>query len=156
MAEKQIKRLFWKLFKSHFGWPKILFFLLLATILFTLFSFKIFFVKWFLMVTLLLGSGIILYTPFLEGMISGAGKKFLLVSFLWVPSSIVFLPCLLYLQGLAGTKSFLTHIPPHILIPGISILLSFNLIAICVAWQTFNSIKKNLYQTYPEVFSTAK
>lgn len=156
MAEKQIKRLFWNLFKSHFGWPKVLFFLLLLTGLLTLFSFNIVFIKWFLTATIFLGFGVALYTSFFEGFMSGTGKKFLLINFSRLTSIIGAFPCLLYIQGLTGNKSFLTYTPPQILIPGISILLSLNIIVIIAACQILYSIKRTLYKNYPEVFSTAK
>lgn len=156
MAEKQIKILFWKLFKSHFGWPKVLFFLLLLTGFLTLFSFGFFFIKWFLTATIFLGFGVALYTSYFEGFMSGTGKKFLLINFSWITSIIGAFPCLLYIQGLTGEKSFLTHTPIQILMPGISILLSLNIILIIAACQTLYSIKRTLYKNYLDVFSTAK
>ena len=152
MAEKQIKILFWKLFKSHFGWPKVLFFLLLLTIFLALFSFDIIFIKCFLAATIFLGLGVALYASYFEGFMSVTEKKFLLINFSRISFLIGALPCLLYIQGLTGNKSFLTHTPLQILIPGISILLSLNIILIIAACQTLNSIKRTLYKNYPEVF----
>lgn len=156
MAEKQIKRLFWKLFKSHFGWPKVLFFLLLLTGFLTLFSFQFSYIKWFLAATIFLGLGVALYTNYFEGFMSGTGKKFLLINFSRLTSIIGAFPCLLYIQSLTGDKNFLTYTPPQILIPGISVLLSLNIMVIIAACQTLYSIKRTLYKNYPEVFSTVK
>ncbi len=156
MAEKQIKRLFWKLFKSHFGWPKVLFFLLLLTGFLTLFSFQFYFIKWFLTATIFLGFGVALYNNYFEGYMSGTGKKFLLINFSWITSIIGAVPCLLYIQGITGEKSFLNYTPHQILIPGISILLSLNIMVIIAACQTLYSIKRTLYKNYPEVFSIVK
>ncbi|MEO9147636.1 MAG: hypothetical protein ABI237_18970 [Ginsengibacter sp.] len=159
-AEKHNKKLFWQLFKDHFGWPKILFFFVLLIILYTLFSFDPSFMYW--------GSlGIIfIFWPVLStGMLRlqrhvyKTGKKFVVINLSWI-GSLLFLP--VYFINISNAyKTFLgdytfSYLQHSLIVYGVSTFLSLYIIAIVAYWQTLTSVQKDLHKNYPEVFSVAE
>lgn len=153
-AEKQSRRIFWKLFKKQFHWPKIILFFLLSVMFFTLFSDKFSLIKRvFLSVNY--SSMIILIPLFiLQRTIAKTGKKFLIINLSWISSGIIFIGIFYGLLNELVKKVFFEFISSTFAIPIVSILLSTYLIIFIAAWQTLTSVKKELYKTYPEIFST--
>ena len=155
-AEKQSRKLFWRLFKAQFGWPGILTFFMLSIVLFTIFSLNASLITAFLVVCVIICWPILLIGIFrLYRGVSRTGKKFVSINFSWI-SSLLFIP--IYTINFSNIfrefkdESIFNYTPQHILIPVVSIFLSLYLLVIIAVWQTLASVKKNLYQTYPEVF----
>ncbi len=156
LAEKQSRKLFWKLFKEQFKWPAIAtFFLLMASFL-TIFSAAIFLIKWFVLVFVFFSLIVHFYTMFgLQQITKKSDKKFLIVNFSWftsfslAPAYLVNLP-----QFMSINFYDVTH--PRLVIFGAAILLSLFILKVIVMCQTVSSIKNMLQKTYPEVFSTAR
>src|SRR5665647_56724 len=156
IAKKQSRKLFWNIFKNQFHWPKIITFFLLCAFMFTLFSVKLFLIKWFY-VAIMIGSLGMLFPLFiLQRIVANTGKKFLIINFSWI-SSLVFLPTnLLNISRLFKDQSFLEYTTSNFLILGMSIFLSLFIITLIAVWQTLSSVKSTLYQNYPEVFTYEK
>jgi hypothetical protein len=155
-AEKQSRKLFWKLFKHQLGWPKILLFFLLTDFMVTLSLVDSKSLRWFFIFILNVGLISELYGIIqIKRLVAPTKKKFLLgeksniVFTIWFLLYWIYFPRIFDTDFLAGSRSFLS-----ILL--LSILLSLVVIMIIVTWQTFASVKKNLYKTYPEVFSQAE
>ena len=155
-AEKQSGKLFWNLFKLQLGWPKILLFFLLTGFMVTASSFDTKYLRWFFIFILNVGLISELYGIIqIKRLVAPTKKKFLLgeksniVSTIWLLLYWIYFPRIFDIDFLAGSRSFLS-----ILV--LSILLSLVVIMIIVTWQCFSSVKKCLYQTYPEVFSIVK
>ena len=156
IAKNQSRRLFWQLFKSQFRWPKILLFILLTTGMVTIFTMEIFLIKILLGIMLILSLVVVLYVAYLQKIVSDTGRKFLIANISWILSLLLLPSNLLCISRLYKDESIFSYTPAHILIPGMSIFLSLNIILMIVTWQTLNSIKRTLYKNYPEVFSTVK
>ena len=160
-AEKQSKKLFWQLLKAQFGWPKILMLFVLAAIMFTVFSFNAFLMNWSFGLIIVLSWLVLFFCMLRIRRESGrTGKKFLLVDSSWAIILLLLLP--IYCLNIStifqafSNESIFIYTPQRILIPGMSIFLSLYLILIVAVWQTLSSVKRNLYKTYPEVFSISK
>lgn len=159
-AEKQSRKIFWKLLKAQFRWPKVLIFFLFLSFLFTLISFYPSSINW-------VSSGIIFicWPVFLIGMfrfrreIARTGKKFIvvnlsfIVSLLYLPVYFINFSNIFSIFQKANTFSYLHHAWK---VSCLCIFLSLYIIAIFTLLQTISSVKKNLYKTYPEVFSISK
>lgn len=79
-AEKQSRKIFWKLLKAQFGWPKILTFFVLSAAMFTLFSFNTFLMNWSFGLIILLSWLVLFFCMLRIRRESGrTGRKFLLV-----------------------------------------------------------------------------
>lgn len=160
-AEMQSRKLFWKLFKHQLGWPKILTFFVLTAIMFTVFSFNTLLMNWSFGLIILLSWLVLLFCMLRIRRESGkTGKKFLIVDSSWAVILLLLLPiyCLnisTIFQGFSN-ESIFSYTPQRILIPGMSIFISLYLIVVVAVWQTLSSVKKNLYKTYPEIFSIIK
>jgi hypothetical protein len=156
MTEKQSRKLFFRLFKEQFKWPKILTFFLLAAVMFSLFSSGYFLIKWVLGGIIIVSWPIFLFSMLrLQRLINKSGKKFLAINFSWVSSFILMPTYLINFSGLFKETSFL-NANLNIEICCISIFLSLYIIAIIAIWQTLSSLKNTLYKNYPEVFSLGK
>jgi hypothetical protein len=154
-AEKQVRKLFWKLFKDQLHWPKVLGFLVLTFAMITISSINVLIFKW-LFKSIFFAGWIVEICSILQihFLLSGTGKKFLLgkisefFSWLLFPFYVIYFP-------LIPDKNFL---PANLPVPSVlfySILLSLFIIMIMVILQTISSAKKNLIQSFPEVFSVA-
>lgn len=161
-AEKQSRKLFWKLLKAQFGLPKILTFFVLSAILFNIFSFDESLILAVSVVTVFICWPIFFIGILrLQQGVSKTGKKFLSINFSWI-SALILVP--FYMLNISNVfrvfmfnnQSIFAYTPPHILIPAVSIFLSLYIMAIIAIWQTFISIKRNLIKTYPEAFSPSE
>jgi hypothetical protein len=152
MAIKKGRILLWNLFKMQFKWPKILFFILITSLIFTIFSTDIFSIKWSFIVIINIGCFIDAYeTIHLNRIITKTGKKFLtgeisqFAGLLWVPFYVFYYPQIF-------DKRFLSDITSASTIFEISVFLSLFIILLISVKQTVSCFKNNLFQTYPEVF----
>ncbi len=155
MAEKQSHKLFWKLFATHFKWPKILTFFLLIAIFFTLISAEPIVAKLILgCISVVCGILYILNLRKLSRMAANSGKKFLILnassfgSFILLPAYFV---CYSRFFEELGLLSYTYN---NIIC--ISIFFSSCIVLILTTFQTLSSIKQMLSNNYPEVFSLAK
>lgn len=151
MAEKQGRRLFWKLFKEQFRWPKILLFFLITAILFTIFSNNLISIQAIFFTIIIVGCYFEVYqTLHIRRVISKTGKNFLLlgiseiVSLAWLP---------VYLFPRIFDEDFLSNLHSAFGIFLLSIFLSVFIVLIVSLSQTIFSIKNTLHNNYPEVFS---
>jgi len=154
-AEKQNRKLFWKLFKDQLRWPKILGLLALTIVAFTMFSNDVIIFRWFFISIFIGGLILEIYSVLrMHMLLLGTGKKFLLgkmsESFSWIlfPFYAFYFPSI-------PDKNFLPANLPVISVLYYSILLSLFIIIIIVILQTISSVKKDLIQSFPEVFSVA-
>ena len=159
-AEKQSIKLFWKLLKQQFGWPKILIFFVLFSVLLTLFSIYSSTIIWVSGFTLIIGAPIIFTRSVrLQKEVAKTGKKFLIINFSWI-GSLFFLPVYFLnyskIFKVFRDESILNYMPHNFMILSVSIYLSVYIIAIITIGQTLTAVKNNLYQTYPEVFSVTQ
>jgi len=154
-AEKQSGMLFWKLFKAQFKWPKVVTFFLLVALFFTLFSADVFMAKLVLLGTILFSwiSHLISLRK-LQKLVSGTGKKFLILNVSWFSSLILFPTYFVGYSKFFEETGLLNHTPYNIL--AISICLSLYIIIIITTFQALSSIKQTLINNYPEVFSLAE
>lgn len=151
-AEKQNDKLFWKLFKRQFGWPKILLFFLLTVILVTISSIDTTFLRrFFIFIYLFCWISQLYGIIQIQRLIVPTKRKFLLgqkseIFFMvWVLLDIVYFPRIFDTDFLASPRSFLSTL-------FLSILFSLLVIMVIVTLQFFSSVKKSLCKTYPEVF----
>lgn len=151
-AEKQNRALFWKLFKGQFHWPKILEFLVLTAVMFTIVSFGVLSFRWLFVSTMIAGLFIEIYSVLkIHIFLSRTGKKFLLgtisefVPFIFFPFYVFYFPSIL-------DQNFLSAIHSVPAIIFYSILLSLFIIMIIAIMQTISSAQHALYKQYPEVF----
>ena len=154
MAEKQSRKLFWKLFRHQLSWPKVLLFFLLTALMFTIFSIDISFLKWFFTSILIASCLAEIYRTLKIRRLTGfTGKKFLLAEMpqiaplIWIPLNLFYLPRIFDTDFLASPHSGIS-------IFFLSVFLSLFVIMVIATWQTFSSIKYTLYKNYPEVFAT--
>ena len=152
MAVIKGRRLLWNFFKIQFKWPKILFFILITSFLFTIFSNDFISIKWSFIVIVNIGCFADAYqTIKLNRIISKTGKKFLtgeisqLAGLLWFPFYVFYYPNIF-------DKGFLSHVTSSLTIFEISLFLSVFIILIQALSLTVSSFKNSLYKTYPEVF----
>ena len=155
-AEKRSRQIFWHLFKSKFGWPKVLVFFIMAGIIFTIFSLDPSLIPFFSITFVLVAWPIFFIGIFrIYKKISRSGKKFVTVNLAWI-STWLFLPVyfinFMNLFTVFRSDSIIINTSHYILIPVVSIFLSLYLLFIIAAWQTITSTEEKLYQTYPEVF----
>lgn len=156
-AEKQSTKLFWSLLKAQFGWPKVLTLIFLSAVFFTMFSFDVSLIPAISVVCIFICWPILLIGIVrLQKEVSKTGKKFLTINYSWI-STLLLLP--IYSINFSSIftafhdESIFSYTSNQILLPGVSIFLSLYLLVIIAVWQTLSSVKTNLYQTYPEVFS---
>jgi hypothetical protein len=154
IAEKQGRKLLWKLFKGQFKWPKILLFFLITVILFTTFSNNLISTHGVFVTIILAGCYFDLFqTLHIRRVISKSGKKFLLVGI----SQIVCLAWLpVYLLPRIFDQDFLSNLHSTFGILLLSIFLSLFIVLIVSLSQAIYSIKNALHKTYPEVFSVTQ
>jgi hypothetical protein len=155
IAEKQSWKLFWRVFREQFKWPKILTFFLLTALSFTLFSAVPFLIKLIFFVTFI-GSWIFHFISMrrLQKLISRSGKKFLILNVSWFSSFSLF-PIYLFnfsnfYEEVFNYSSSLNYIPI------ISIFFSLYITLIIVTLQSLSTIKSTLFKNYPEVFTLAQ
>ena len=156
MVEKQGRNLFWLLFKQHFGWPKILLFLVLVSFTFTIFFksplfFQIFYIS-VVIACLLVGTyGSIKK----QKKISSTGKRFLVAEFSHGSSFFVFL-----FYTTMFSSIFDKDFPPtsHGNFPILfsSIEIGILVITVIVELQVLTSLNNKLQKDYPQVFAKAK
>lgn len=155
-AEKQSRKIFWKLLKTQFGWPKILLFFLFTIFFITVSKVDIIFLRWFFISIYILGwiseiFGIIQ----IKRLIVPTKKKFLLgeksdfMATIWFLLYLIYSPRIFDTVFLAASRSFLSAL-------FLSALFSLGVIMIIANWQFLSSVKKSLCKTYPEVFSISK
>jgi cation transport ATPase len=154
MAQRQTRKLFWKLLKEQFGWPKILIFLLVSTSMYTLISAHMSLIKW--VTALFVLSIMIIYFRImyeLQKLEKTSGKKLLIVNFSWI-SAFLLIP--IYLINFSNfIKVFFPSAVmgnPNLLSAGISIFLGFYIVTLISLSRTIDAIKKSVYQNYPEIF----
>jgi hypothetical protein len=156
-AERHSHRLFLKLFREQFKWPKVLLFLLLGVVFYTLFSKEIF------QPAIIFFAGIILaYTLFFISLfrlrfeVKKTSKKFLIVNFSWI-GVIFFFPVYginiyqIFFQG-----RLIQLVNEHSVFLFASIFLSIFIVAAIAFSQTFMAIGNKLHKDYPEVFSISQ
>lgn len=151
-VEKQSRKLFWKLFKDQFRWPKILGFLVLTAVMFTVSTLDLSIFKWSFVSIMIAGFIIEIYSVLkIHILLAHTGKKFLLgaiseiVAWIFYPIYVFYFPSFLdknFLSAVHSTSSTLFY----------SILLSLFIIMIVSMIQTISSAKKNLIQSFPELF----
>ena len=153
MAVKKGRRLLWAIFKTQFKWPKILGFLSITSLLFTLFSYSLISLKWTFVAVIFIGCFSDLYQILkINRMISKSGKKFLtgeisqFVGLVWMPFYVFYYPQMF-------DKDFLSGVNSAISIFCLSLLLSLFILMIFILRKTISSFKNSLYKNYPEVFS---
>jgi len=157
MAKKQSRRLFWNIFKSKFQWPHILLFFVLAMAIFTLFSIDQLFIKIVSVIVLSGGCLLSIYEMIYKKRIhKKTGHEFItndVSSLTWI---LIWAPNYLNFVHLFIAKSFFSVVAPNILLPLMSIFLSLYIIMVIAIWQTIITVRKDLYRTYPQIFSTVK
>ena len=152
-AEEQSRKLFWKLFKDQFRWPKILGFLVLTVAMFTISKFDLSIFKWSFVSIMIAGCIIEIYSVLkIHILLAQTGKKFLpgkiseFVPCIFFPFYVFYFPSFLdknFLSAVNSTSSTLFY----------SILLSIFIIMIIAILQTISSAKRSLIKSFPEVFS---
>jgi len=152
-VERQGRQLFWKLFKEHFRWPKILLFLIIISLGFTMFSidsdlYRIFYIS--VSVACLLAELYGIVKTRKE--ISSTGKKFLIAEFSQnVPLILLFFYCFIF------PDAFETDFPPtshaYFSILFLNILIGIVVLITIVNWQVLSSLTSDLRNDYPEVFA---
>jgi hypothetical protein len=156
LAEKQGRNLFWKLFKEHLRWPKILLLFLIFSIAFTLFTiepnlFGIFYISVMIACCLLEMYGNIKTRK----EISSNGKRFLIAEFSHNSTAFSILFYFFVFPNIFdkdfGYRSYSTV---HILL--LSIIIGVSVITAIVNIQILSTLKNKLKQDYPEVFAAAE
>lgn len=156
MAEKQSRKLFLRLFMDQFKWPKILTFLFLTGMMFTLFSAGAFLIDWTITVVIIVSLFSHFYIMYdLHKITKFSGKKFLIVNVSWMSTFLLSPAYYLNVRHLFKMDSFLIFSSTNFSVAGISCFLSLYIITAIAIWQTLSSIKSSLYKDYPEVFLTA-
>jgi len=152
LALVQSRRLFWRLFSTHFRWPKIIFFLMIVTLLYSVFSAHTGWIKWVFSLVMIGAISSILYVVILQQSLARTGRKFLIVRFSWV-TALLYMPFnVINISRVFRDQSFINYTPARLLIPGMSLFIGLFVILIVAAWQTLSSIKASLHRDYPEVF----
>ena len=151
-AEKQSRKLFWKLFKDQFRWPKTLGFLVLSAVMFTIVSFDVLSFRWLFVSIMIAGLVIEIYSVLkIHILLAHTGKKFLLGKISeFVPS--IFFPFYVFYFPSTLDQNFLSTIHSFPSILFYSILLSLFIIMIIAILQTISSAKRSLIKSFPEVF----
>lgn len=154
MAERQGRRLFWKLFKGHFRWPKILLLRIIVSVAFTFFSsypdlFGIF------NVPVVIGCFLADLNGFrkIRKEISSLGKKFLVVEYSQNASLFLILFYVFAFPKILDKVLLPTHGYSSILIS--SMVTGILIVTAMVDLQILSSLKKRLLKAYPEVFAKA-
>lgn len=157
MVEKQNMKLFRRLFKAQFKWPKILTFFLLTAVFFTLFSAGLLYIRWIFISSMILAFPVYIVSVLkLQRIAKKSGKKFMAIDFSWV-GSFLFMPTYLFnFSKLFEGDGLFNYMNPHIAVPCLSLVLSLYIIVVIAVCQTLSSVGKALYKTYPEVFPLAK
>lgn len=157
VVKKQSRRLFWNIFKSRFRWPQILLFFVLIIGMFNLFSIDELFIKIVFVIVLFGGWALGIYEMIYKKRVhKKTGYEFVtndVSSLTWI---LISGPTYLNLVHILIGKNLFGVVVPNILIPSMSILLGLYIIIIIAIWQTIISVRKNLYKTYPQIFSTVK
>lgn len=152
-VERQGRRLFWKLFKEHFRWPKILLLLLIISLGFTLYSintnlYRIFYIS-VAIVCCLLEWYVIVKT---RKEISFTRKKFLIAEFSQnMPLFSMFFYCFIFPDAFEADFPPTTH--EYFSILFLNILIGLVVLITIVNWQVLSSLTRNFRNDYPEVFA---
>ncbi|HSN08274.1 MAG TPA: hypothetical protein VLS85_04505 [Hanamia sp.] len=155
MAEKQGRSLFWELFKKHFGWPKILLFLLIVSFAFTLFSlnpflFQIFYISVVIGCLMLVAYGSVKKRK----KILSTGKRFLVAEFSHGSSFFLFLFYIIMFPNIFD-KDFPPTLHGNFSILFSSIVIGILVITAIVDLQVLASLNDKLKKEYPQVFVKA-
>lgn len=164
IAKRQSRKLFYRLFRDQFKWPKVITFFFLTTLIFIILSAEPFANKYFFTAIFLLGPITIFFRMSQILLFAGyTRKKFLIINFSWI-SSLAFLPGFIissihYSNPFGPVRydniSLIEYTRINFLIPYV-IFLGLSVITIIAVCQTLSSVKKTLYKNYPEVFAVKR
>lgn len=151
IAKTQSRKLFYRLFKDQFRWPKIITFFSSIILIFLLLSthpvangYFWFAIFWCGPVTILFKmSQLLLFTGY-------SRKKILIINFSWI-SSLAFMPGIVLGLIRYNNISTIEYARVNFLTPYV-IFLGLSVITLIAIWQTLSSVKETLYKNYPEVF----
>ncbi len=152
-AEKQGRRMFWKFFKEHLRWPKILLLLLIVAFAYSLFKVDIILFRIFYIAALLGCQIIEIYTVFnFTRTISSTGKKFLTAEFSRGSGFFLFLLFLpLYLNIFDKDFPPTSHGAWNILF--LSVMVGILLVTTIADIQVLKILKNKLRREYPDAFA---
>jgi hypothetical protein len=157
MAEKQSRKLFFKLFKEQFKWPKILLFFVLNAGFYSICS-QISISIDLILISITAVSCIFFFLSLaqLQWVTKKTGKKFLIINFSWISSFIILPGYLANYFRFIIPNAFSFSVSSDVAAILDSLFLSIYLIIILAMIQTMLAIKIKLCKQYPELFSVSK